>query len=442
MKAQFLDGCAKNGLDLQKCEKTWSDWEAFASYAFNKSHSTCYAFVAYQTAYLKAHYPAEYMAAVLTNNSGNIEKVTFFMEECRNINIPVKGPDVNESDVKFSVNKKGEIRFALSAIKGVGEAAVEGLIEERRNNGTFADVFDFVRRMNLRTLNKRVIEGLVYAGGFDSFNISRATFFTPSDKYETFIEHLLRYGANYQEQKKNVGNSLFGGGNAAAQEVMLPTPSVPKAEDWNLLQQLNFEREVVGIYLSGHPLDDYKLEIKTLKICPLDEIEKYKGQKVKIVGFVINENHRTSRKGVGFGIFTLQDYHTSLEISLFNDDYEKYKHILRAGASVYAEGEYKPKYNGDGYELRVRDIRLLASMSNSIAECITLTIPIELITEMLIRNLERIFIEYKGEHRVKVCLIDKQNRQILNLYSTDYKVAINSELINSLEKENLEYQLN
>lgn len=442
MKAQFLDGCEKNGHPRDVCEKVWSDWEAFASYAFNKSHSTCYAFVAYQTAYLKAHYPAEYMAAVLTNNSGNIEKVTFFMEECRNINIPVKGPDVNESDVKFSVNKKGEIRFALSAIKGVGEAAVEGLIEERRNNGAFADVFDFVRRMNLRTLNKRVIEGLVYAGGFDSFNISRATFFTPSDKYETFIEHLLRYGANYQEQKKNVGNSLFGGGNAAAQEVMLPTPSVPKAEDWNLLQQLNYEREVVGIYLSGHPLDDYKLEIKTLKICPLDEMEKYKGQKVKIVGFVINENHRTSRKGVGFGIFTLQDYHTSLEISLFNDDYEKYKHILRAGASVYAEGEYKPKYNGDGYELRVRDIRLLASMSNSIAECITLTIPIELITEMLIRNLERIFIEYKGEHRVKVCLIDKQNRQILNLYSTDYKVAINSELINSLEKENLEYQLN
>lgn len=440
MKAQFLDGCAKNGLDLQKCEKTWSDWEAFASYAFNKSHSTCYAFVAYQTAYLKAHYPAEYMAAVLTNNSGNIEKVTFFMEECRNINIPVKGPDVNESDVKFSVNKKGEIRFALSAIKGVGEAAVEGLIEERKNNGPFADIFDFVRRMNLRTLNKRVIEGLVYAGGFDSFNISRATFFAPSEKYDSFIEHLLRYGANYQDQQKNVGNSLFGGG--ASQEVMLPTPSVPKADDWNLLQQLNYEREVVGIYLSGHPLDDYKLEIKTLKPCPLDEIEKFKGQKVKIAAFVTGENHRLTKKGVGFGNFMLQDYKGSMEIPLFNEDYKKYKDLLTQGSSVFIEGEYKAKYNGEGFELRVKDVRLLASMTDKAAESITLTIPIEAINELMMRNLERILEENKGERRVKMLLIDKQNKLTLNLYSTDFKVAINSDLVSALEKEGLDYKLN
>jgi DNA uptake protein ComE-like DNA-binding protein len=438
MKAQFLSGCELNKHDTAICEKVWTDWEAFASYAFNKSHSTCYAFVAYQTAYLKAHYPAEYMAAVLSNNQSNIEKITFFMEECRSSNISVKGPDVNESNVKFSVNKKSDVRFALSAIKGVGEAAVEALIEERKQNGPYLDIFDFVRRQNLRTVNKRVMEALTQSGAFDGFGISRATFFAPSDKYETFIEHLLKYGAGYQHQKASASTSLFG---ESVSDSMMEAPSVPKVEEWNLIQKLNYEKDCVGIYLSGHPLDDFKVELAYANTT-LDKVQDLKNQRVKVCAFVSSVSHRVSRKGTGFGSFVIQDYKGSQEFALFNEDYARFSPILLPGVSVLIEGDMKQKWNSEEFELKIKDVKQLASLGNSMTESITLMIPIEIITEGLIKELEQLCQKFKGKHKLKTHLIDERNRQTLHLFSTEKKVNVDSDFISAVEAKGLTYKLN
>ncbi|MBL7818790.1 MAG: DNA polymerase III subunit alpha [Saprospiraceae bacterium] len=438
MKSQFLEGCAKNGHDTKIAEKVWVDWEAFASYAFNKSHSTCYAFVAYQTAYLKAHYPSEYMAAVLSNNQSNIDKITFFMEECRSMGVSVKGPDVNESDVKFSVNKKGDVRFALSAIKGVGEAAVEALIAERKANGVYKDIFDFIRRQNLRTVNKRVMEALTQSGAFDGFGIPRAAFFAPSDKYETFIEHLLKYGAGFQSQKASSVTSLFG---EAASDSLMAAPSVPKVEEWNLIQKLNYEKDCVGIYLSGHPLDDFKLEL-AYATTTLDKVQDLKNQRVKIAAFVSSVNHRVSKKGTGFGSFVIQDYKGAHEFALFSEDYARFSPILQAGVSVLIDGEMKQKWNSDEYELKIKDVKQLASLGNSLTESITLMIPIEGITEGLIKELEQLCQKYKGKHKLKTHLLDATNKQTLHLYSTDKKVNVDSDFLAAVEAKGLSYKLN
>ncbi len=438
MKTQFMAGCQSNGHALSICEKIWSDWEEFAKYAFNKSHSTCYAFVAYQTAYLKAHYPAEYMAAVLSNNQSNIDKITFFMEECRAANISVKGPDVNESNIKFSVNKKGDVRFALSAIKGVGEAAVEALIQERKENGPYKDIFEFVRRQNLRTVNKRVMESLTQAGAFDGFGIPRATYFAQSDKYDSFIEHLLRYGAGYQSQKAEASVSLFG---EASKDAMLGDPSVPKVEEWNLIQKLNYEKDCVGIYLSGHPLDDFKVEL-AYGNTTLDKVQDLKNQRVKVAAFVSSVSHRVSRKGTGFGSFVIQDYKGSQEFALFNEDYARFSPILQPGVSVLIEGEMKQKWNSEEFELKLKDVKQLASLGNSLTESITLMIPIELVTEGLIQDLEKMCQKFKGKHKLKAHLLDSTNRQTLHLYSTDRKVNVDSDFIAAVEAKGLSYKLN
>jgi DNA polymerase III subunit alpha len=438
MKGQFMAGCEKNGHPLPTCEKVWTDWEAFASYAFNKSHSTCYAFVAYQTAYLKAHYAGEYMAAVLTNNVSNIDKITFFMEECRNMGVPVKGPDVNESDVRFAVNDKGEIRFALSAIKGVGEAAVESLIEERKANGKFKDVFDFIKRLNLRTVNKKVLESLVQAGALDEFGIVRAAYFAPSDKYDSFIEHLLKYGQGVQQQKNSTTTSLFG---EAASDSMMAAPSVPKAEEWNLIQKLNYEKDCVGIYLSGHPLDDFKIEVSFANV-KLDRVEEYKNQRVKIAAFVSEVEHRISKKGTGFGNFTIQDYAGSHKFALFSEDYARFSPILQKGISVFIEGDMKQRWNSEEYELKIREVRQLASIGDSMTESITLMIPIEQISHQMIEDLNVLFNKNKGKHKLKVQLVDATNRQTLNLHAPERKVNVDSDFIAVIEGQGLRYKLN
>jgi DNA polymerase III subunit alpha len=437
MKPQFLDGCEKNGHPRAICEKIWGDWEAFAAYAFNKSHSTCYAFVAYQTAYLKAHYPSEYMAAVLSNNQSNIDKITFFMEECRNANIPVKGPDVNESDVRFSVNKKGDVRFALSAIKGVGEAAVESIVEERRNGGPFVDIFDFMRRINLRTVSKKVMECLAQAGGFDSFGINRAAFFAPSDKFDTFIEHLARFGAAHQQQKASSENSLFGGSS----DVMIAAPAIPKADEWHLIQKLNYEKDCVGIYLSGHPLDDFKMEVGFASVT-LDRIQEFKNQKVKIAAFVTSANHRISKKGTGFGSFTLQDYTGSYEFSMFTEDYAKFRYLLEPGASVFIDGDMKQRWNSEEQELKIKEVRQLANIGETMTESITLMIPIEQISHQLIEDLDMLCLSHKGKHKLKIQFLDAQNRQTLHLFAADKKITVDSAFIAAVESQGLKYRLN
>jgi DNA polymerase III subunit alpha len=438
MKSQFLEGCEKNGHLRATCEKVWTDWEAFAAYAFNKSHSTCYAFVAYQTAYLKAHYPSEYMAAVLSNNQSNIDKITFFMEECRNAGIPVKGPDVNESNVRFSVNKQGDVRFALSAIKGVGEAAVESIVEERKNGGAFTDIFDFMRRINLRTVSKKVMECLAQAGGFDSFGINRAAFFAPSDKYDTFIEHLSKFGAAHQQQKASSENSLFGGSS----DVMIAAPAIPKVDEWHLIQKLNYEKDCVGIYLSGHPLDDFKMEVSFANVT-LDRIQEFRNQKVKIAAFVAAANHRISKKGTGFGSFTLQDYTGSYEFSMFNEDYAKFRYLLEPGASVFIDGDMKPRWNSaEEQELKIKEVRQLANIGESMTESITLMIPIEQISHQLIEDLDMLCLSHKGKHKLKIQFLDAQNRQTLHLFAADKKITVDSNFITAVESQGLKYRLN
>ncbi|MBK8920450.1 MAG: DNA polymerase III subunit alpha [Saprospirales bacterium] len=442
MKGQFLEGAMAKGLPKEKLEKIWTDWEAFASYAFNKSHSTCYAFVAYQTAYLKAHYPSEYMAAVLTHSQGNIEKTTFFLEECKRMGLEVKGPDVNESGVNFSVNKKGVIRYGMGAVKGVGEAAVETLIQERNTNGPFRSIYDFMRRINLRTINKKVMESLAFAGAFDEIpplqgnrGGARAAFFAPSDKYESFIEHLLKYGAAHQEDKVLSANSLFGD---LSDSVSIPEPLAPKVAPWNLLTLLQREKDVVGIYLSGHPLDDYKFEVENLTTCPLDRIETFRGQKIRIAGFVTKAEHRISQKGTGWGRFTISDYSGNLEIALFSNDYAQFKHFFEEGNCLYLTGALRQRYNSDEHEFRPEKVELLETVGGSQISAVTLHIPVERLTSTLLDRLDQVCKAHKGKHQLKMRLLDHTNRNALAFASAGRKVNADSDFAMEMAKLGLE----
>lgn len=438
MKSQFVEGAVAKGHPADKLEKIWTDWEAFASYAFNKSHSTCYAFVAYQTAYLKAHYPSEYMAAVLTHSQSNIEKITFFLEECKRMGLVVKGPDVNESEINFSVNKKGDIRYGLGAVKGVGEAAVESLIEERTKSGAFSSIFDFMRRCNLRTINKRVMENLVMAGAFDEQIPNRAVFFQPTEKYETFIEQLLKFGSAYQEDKAMSVNSLFGDMSST---VSIPEPTIPKADQWNLLMKLQKEKDVVGIYLSGHPLDDYRYEWENFATS-LDKIDNFKGRKVYVAGFVSRAEHRISQKGTGWGRFTIQDYTGSLEITMFSESYQKFRAFFDEGASLYIEGEYKQRFNSDEMEFRVNEVRLLETIGAEKTKSVTVRVPLEKLDAGFIDNMETICKNFKGKHELRVELIDFQNREKLTFTSLARKVNVDNDFLLAIEKLGLEYGVN
>ena len=425
MKGQFMEGAQAKGHPAQKLEKIWTDWEAFAMYAFNKSHSTCYALVAYQTAYLKAHYPSEYMAATLTHSQSNIDKITFFLEECKRMGLTVKGPDVNESLVNFSVNKKGDIRYGMGAVKGVGEAAVEVLIAERNGKGPFKDIYDFMRRVSLRVVNKRVMENLVFAGAFDSFVPNRAAFFQPSDKYESFIENLLKYGAAYQEEKIMSANSLFGD---LSETVGIAEPPVPKADPWNLVLKLQKEKDVVGLYLSGHPLDDFRYEWENFAT-PLANVENYKGRKVNVAGFVLKAEHRISQKGTGWGRFTLQDYTGSLEITMFSESYAKFKSFFEEGTSVYVEGEYKQRYNSDEMEFRVLNVRLLETIGEEKTSSITLRIPVETLSNDLLERIEKLCTAHKGKHTLRMELIDYTNKEKMAFTSQARKVNVDNDFI-------------
>jgi len=438
MKGQFIEGGTARNHPAAKLEKVWTDWEAFASYAFNKSHSTCYAFVAYQTAYLKAHYPSEYMAAVLTHSQNNIEKITFFLEECKRMGLNVKGPDVNESLVNFAVNKKGDVRYGMGAIKGVGEGAVEVMIQERKENGPFTNIFDFMRRINLRTVNKRVMENLSYAGAFDSFALPRSVFFTPTDKFDTFIENLIRYGSAHQEDKLMSVNSLFGD---LSDSVSIPEPIVPKATDWGLIFRLQKEKDVIGIYLSGHPLDEFRYEWENFAT-PLDKMENYRGRKVNVAGFVIKAEHRISQRGTGWGRFTIQDYTESLEITMFSETYAKFKSFFEEGTSVYAEGEFKQRYNSEEFEFRVNNVRLLEAVGAEKTTSVTLQIPMELLTAELIDRIEKLCTAHKGKHLLKMELIDRQNKEKMAFTSTGKKVNVGNEFLAAMELLGVECGVN
>ena len=443
MKGQFIEGAVAKGLPVDKLEKIWTDWEAFAAYAFNKSHSTCYALVAFQTAYLKSHYPGEFMAAVLTNNQSQIEKITFFLDECRKINVPVKGPDVNESGLMFTVNKKGEIRYGLGAIKGVGEVAVESIIQERKDNGPYLNIYDFMKRQNLRTVNKRVLESLAYAGAFDLFeDMHRAQFLAPSDRYESFLEHLIKWAAAFQTQKASTENSLFG---SIASTVSVPEPDVPKVEPWNLVTKLEREKDVTGIYISGHPLDDYRIEVQSFTNTTLENLPNWQGRsdRAKIAGYVMSVDHRVSQKGAGWGRFTVQDYNGSLEITLFSEDYQKFKHHFETGTALFITGFWEKKWNSESWNFKVTEVKQLADIGESLSKSLSIKVPLTLISNDLIEELDELSNKYKGKHDFKITLIDYTNKNSLPFVSSRKKVnAASSDFILQLEKMGLEWKVN
>ncbi len=437
---KFIEGGEANGHPKETLDKIWKDWEAFASYAFNKSHSTCYAFVAFQTAFLKANHPAAFMASVLTHNKSDISKVKFFLQECKRMGLEVLGPDINESQADFSVNAQGQVRFGLSALKGVGDGPVSSILEERVN-GPYQSVFDLVCRANNRAVNKKVLESLTLGGAFDCFdNIHRAQYFTPSDKHDTFLEHLLRYGNAYQSQKAQATNSLFG----AIEEVMVQEPKPPERKPWPLIEKLNREKEVTGIFVSGHPLDDYKLEVENFSTCTLDRLHNNQtGSNLNLIGMVSMARHLISKNGNGWGIFELQDYNDSFEFKLFGEDYQKFKHLLEEGKALLLKGGFqRSNWNGGGMQFKVKDINLLEGMAEKLTTSITLRLRVERITLDMIDQIDEVCKSHKGNHRLKVEFLDSTNRLQLNMIAKEYTVNATNGFIGAMDRMGIEYKIN
>jgi DNA polymerase-3 subunit alpha len=435
MKGKFMAGCEANGHDLKICEKVWTDWEAFASYAFNKSHSTCYAFVAFQTGYLKANFPPEYMAAVLTH-SGNIEKITFFLEECKRMGLNILGPDVNESLLHFSVNKKGQIRFGMSALKGVGEGPVADILRARED-GPFTDLFDFARRVSGRSMNKRVLESLVNGGALDCFGLFRAQYFAEMEKGGNFLEALLKYASALQKDKMDTSASLFGG---MASNETVPEPKPPRIEEFGLMEKLGREKEITGFYLSGHPLDDYKLELLNFAT-PIERMDSFRGREVTIGGIVAEASHRVSKKGLRFGSIRLQDFSGTTEVSLFNESYLKHEHLLREGEVLLVKGKFQPRWGNESeFEFRVSSIQQMASVGTGLTESITVKIPVERLTNAFIDDIEKICQAHPGKHKLKMSL--ETEGLVLPLISKSLSVQVSNPLIQEFEKRGLSYKLN
>jgi DNA polymerase-3 subunit alpha len=438
MKGKFMDGAMAKDHPADKLEKIWTDWEAFASYAFNKSHSTCYAWVAYQTAYLKAHHPAEYMASVLSNNLSDIKQVTFFMQECKEQNIPVLGPDVNESNAMFSVNKKGEIRFGLAAVKGVGENAVESIVKERIDH-PYASVFDFMERIDAKAGNKKVLESLALAGALDAFNISRAAFFAPDGKSDTFIETLLKYSNSIRESKNSSQVSLFGD----MEEAAMPQPAAPVVEPWDTLSQLSKEKEVVGMFISGHPMDDYALEIKSFcsdgGLTLLQDMEINKNRELKLAGMVTEVQEKIARaSNKPFGTFKMEDYDNSFEFILFGEDYLKYRHLLQKGSFLFLVGRIQPKRFGadadKALEFRINRLEPLFEIREKMARYLNISIDLNSITNEFVETISSTLPNGNGKTTIRFKVRDAEGTE-LTLPSTAFnKVTLTNDLITQLNK--------
>ncbi|RNC87763.1 MAG: DNA polymerase III subunit alpha [Winogradskyella sp.] len=448
MKPKFIEQAAAKGMDKEKLEKIWKDWEAFASYAFNKSHSTCYAWIAYQTAYLKAHYPAEYMAAVLSNNMNDIKSVTFFMEECMRMRLPVLGPDVNESYYKFSVNKDNAVRFGMGAIKGVGHGAVKTIVENRKKDGNYTSIFDLAKRIDLRAANKKSFEGLANAGGFDCFaNTHRAQYFAHEGDNITFLEKAIRYGARHQENENSAQVSLFGDSS----EVQIAEPQVPPCEDWGTMEKLSREKEVVGIYISGHPLDDFKIEMKTFcngTISVFNDLEAIINREVTFGGVVTDVQHRVSKQGKGWAAFTIEDYTDSFEFRIFGEDYLKFRHFLVQNSFVYVRAYIKEGWTnretGKKGEPRIQfnNFQLLHDVMDAYAKKLSVQLQIEDIEKDKIEDLEDLFKLHKGNHALNFVVYDNSEKLKLQMLSRKQKVKISQELLHELQELDVMYKLN
>jgi DNA polymerase-3 subunit alpha len=437
MKGKFLEGTQARGFDAKVCEKIWTDWEAFAQYAFNKSHSTCYAFVAYQTAWLKANYPAEYMASVLTHNQSSIDKVTFFMEECRRMGIKVLGPDVNESRFAFSVNKAGQIRFGLGAVKGVGEGAVEAIVQERERNGPYTSVFDLMRRVDLRAANRKALESLALAGAFDGLGIQRACFFhSAGEGKPTWMETLVRYGQQCQSDADASQVSMFGDDVEGAN---IPEPAIPQIEGWSALEQLHHEKEVIGFYLSGHPMDDHRLVIQHLcnaTLPDLKDLGPLTNRDIAFAGIVTKAEHRIAKSGKPFGSLALEDHHGSHEFMFFSEDYLKFKLYLQPGALLFVKGRVSLRTWGrdEGQpEFKVNSIDLLSDVREKYITKLNLQVDADRVTDALAKELGELLKSSPGPCKVNVVLVSEAEKLKVEAASKSFNVTVTEELVRGLD---------
>lgn len=446
MKKQFVEGATQKGHPADKLEKIWTDWEAFAQYAFNKSHSTCYAYVAYQTAYLKAHYPSEYMAAVL-NNAGSIEKTTFFMEECKRMGLKVLGPDINESKKGFAVNSKGEIRFGLGGLKGVGEAAVESIIEERNKRGPANNIFDFIKRINQRTVNKKTLESLAYAGAFDCFTeLHRAQyFFIPQGDTSTGLEKIVRYGNVYNAQSVGNSNTLFGDLPAVMD---VPIPKIPNCEPWSLTELLDHEKEVTGMFMSGHPLDHFKFEIKHYGITSLADFNDVRqsaslqanSKQYRLAGLVIDAQHRVSRQGKNFGAITIEDYSGKSEFMLWSEDYNRFRNYMEKGTNLFVTGSFKQRYNKSEYEFKIDRIMLLESIKQQLTKQVQVDFEARHLNEQMLRFLEQNIRTHPGRASLQFNIIEPKANLRIGMRTLEGGIEMNDELAGFLA-ENPEFEV-
>jgi DNA polymerase-3 subunit alpha len=425
LQPKFFVGCLKNGIAEPLARKIWTDWESFARYAFNKSHSTCYAYVAYRMAYLKAHYPAEFMAAVLSRNMNDIKEITNFTEECARMAIHVLGPDINESESRFVVNKKGEIRFGMAGIKNVGENAVQSIIEEREKNGQFKDIMDLVTRVDLRSVNKRCLESLAKAGGFDNFQGTHRAqfFFKPPGEELIFMEKLLKYANDFQSSASSMQHSLFGG----EQEILMPRFELPVCEPWNKIEQLNYEKETIGFYLSGHPLDDFKLEIENFSTVSIGELKSdlaaFKGREVIFAGMVTESTQKTGKTGKQYGSFIVEDYIDSIQLMLFSEEYLKVKHFLEPGSFVYIKARVESRYDApDQINLRIQTVTLLQEVFEKFGKSIMLSLLLKDVDRELIAQLITLAKKHKGKHLLKIQVKDEEEKLTVDLPSKKLRV--------------------
>ena len=464
MKPKFVEQAAEKGHNPKVLEKIWTDWEAFAAYAFNKSHSTCYAWIAYQTAYLKAHYPAEYMAAVLSNNMNDIKQVTFFMEECKRMGMAVLGPDVNESYYKFTVNDQGSIRFGMGAVKGVGAGAVDTIVQTREKGGRYKSVFDLAKRIDLRSANKKAFESLAYAGGFDNFtDTHRAQYFYMDGDSSTGLEKAVKYGNRFKENENSAQASLFGG--SAATE--LPEPVLAPCNQWGLIEKLKYEKDVIGIYLTSHPLDNYKFEIKHFcanRVTDLQLINKVKASEVEddvlldfnriknkevvIGGIIAIAHHRVSKNGKPFGSFIIEDYSDSYDIVVFGEDYVKFKGYLQEGFFVQIRGLVQERFKQVGnWGFELKNIQLLSELRDKLAKTFTIQLPLQRLNDKLVYSVQEMVQATKQEGQDPACQLkfhvqDMQDGVSVEMPAKAVKINITNEFLEELEALELKYKLN
>ena len=445
LKPKFIDGGKSNGHDEKVLEKIWADWEKFASYAFNKSHATCYSWVAYQTAYIKAHYPSEYMATVLSRNLNDIKEVTAYMNECKNIGISVLGPDINESMIKFSTNKNGDVRFGLAAIKGVGGAASEAIVKERKENGPFKSIYDFMERVNFNVVNRKSLENIAFAGGFDSLiDFNRTRFFAEDASGAIFLDTLVRYGQRVQQEKNNAQQSLFGMFSESGSDI--PQPKAPTTDSWTNIAMLNKEKEVIGLYLSAHPLNRFDFILKKmcqLELGELDNLTLLNGKELSVAGVITSVTPLTTQDGRRYARFVLEDYNTSHEFTLWSKDFERFGMLIEVNSFLFIRGKVQPRFGkeGNALEFKILSMQHLAEVSENITN-LRIELDIHEVCTTLTDMLLKVIKENPGKTTLQFTIVDKSSDVKIKLNSKKYRVATTTELMNFIESNELNYFIN